>query len=310
MRTRPPVGAPLALAVALALVLAPAAATADMTKDQCIEANTQAQTLRRDGKLGAARAQLQKCGDPSCAAMVRDDCSRRIDEIERAQPTIIFDAKDGAGRDLAAVRVTVDGQPLAGALDGTALRVDPGPHAFTFTVADQPPVTSTFVLKEGEKERRERIMVGAPATAPIPSAQTPGSATASLPSTPPESTAGGGMGGARVVGLVVGGVGVAGIAVGSVFGLLTASAASQQKTDCVSPTSCAHYAQGASDHSTAQTDGTISTVGFIAGGALLAGGAVLFLLSGHSPEPSTAATLVVTPSVGPGAGGLSLTGGF
>ncbi|HEY6463332.1 MAG TPA: hypothetical protein VIY73_24365, partial [Polyangiaceae bacterium] len=208
-----------AIATTLALMLAAAPAAAEVTKDQCVDADTQAQNLRRSGKLAAARAQLQTCGDPSCPAMVRDDCSRRTDELEKAQPTVIFDAKDVAGRDLVAVEVSVDGQPLAKALDGTALRVDPGPHVFTFTSAGQPPVTLNLVLREGEKERHERVVVGTPAASP----------STALPSTPPEPSGGGGasggMGGGRIAALAVGGAGVAGIAVGSIFGLMAASAA-------------------------------------------------------------------------------------
>jgi hypothetical protein len=289
---------------AFALALASAPATADLTKDQCIDADTQAQTLRRGGKLTATREQLLKCGDPSCPALVRDDCSRRLDELERAQPTILFEAKDGAGRDVVGVKVSMDGQPLAESLGGTALKVDPGPRSFTFTAPGLSPLTQTFVIREGEKERRERVVLGAP----VESAPAPGVAV--LPSTPPESPPSG-MARGKVYGLILGGVGVAGVAVGSVFGLMTASAGNQQKTDCASASSCAHYGQAASDHTTAQNDGTISTVAFIAGGALLAGGAVLFFVSGSSPsEPSATSRLVVAPSVGPGAGGLLLRGEF
>jgi hypothetical protein len=138
----------------------PPAASGDVTKDQCIDANTKAQSLRRSGKLVATRAQLAICADPHCPAMVRDDCTQRLDDLERIQPTIVFDAKDGAGNDLSDVRVSMDGKPLVGRLDGTAVAVDPGPHAFTFEVSGQPSVTKGFVLKEGEKLRRERVVIG------------------------------------------------------------------------------------------------------------------------------------------------------
>ncbi|HEY6461287.1 MAG TPA: hypothetical protein VIY73_14075, partial [Polyangiaceae bacterium] len=73
---------------------------------------------------------------------------------------------------------------------------------------------------------------------------------------------------------------------------------------------CPRYSQAASDHSSAQSDGTISTVAFIAGAALLAGGAVLFLVSGHPSETPTTGALVVAPSVAPGGGGFFLRGVF
>src|ERR1700689_3253040 len=116
----------LPASLALALTFTPTSALADLTKGQCIAANTKAQDLRRDGKLSEARAELQTCGDPSCPALVRDDCTKRLNELEGAQPTIIFDAKDGAGHDLSAVAITMDGHPFADKLDGKALRVDPG----------------------------------------------------------------------------------------------------------------------------------------------------------------------------------------
>jgi hypothetical protein len=42
-------------------------------------------------------------------------------DLERAQPTVVFDVKDDAGNDLTDVKVTVDGNPLADKLTGTAL---------------------------------------------------------------------------------------------------------------------------------------------------------------------------------------------
>jgi hypothetical protein len=298
-----------AASLGASLALAAAPASADMTKDQCLDANGKGQELRREHKLSEAREQLRACANPACPAMLRDDCTKRLDELERAQPSIVFDAKDGAGRDLSAVKVTVDGRPLAQKLDGTALQVDPGEHVFLFTAPDQPPVTQTFVLKEGDTERRERIVL-APLPVAAPAPQAP--AESAPPSTPP---AGGevsahGMGTQKILGLVAGGAGVAGLAVGSIFGVMTLSEASQQGTDCASATSCARYSQAASDHSTGVTDRTISTVGFVAGGALLVGGAVLFFTAPHASEPSAAARMLLVPGVGPGGGGMLLRGEF
>ena len=117
--------------------------------------------------------------------MVRDDCARRLDELGQVQPTIVFDAKDASGRDVAAVKVTVDGRPLAEKLDGAALAVDPGEHTFVFTVAGGALVTQTFVIREGQKARYERIVLGGPASGqqiPVaPTAAIPASSLASAP---------------------------------------------------------------------------------------------------------------------------------
>jgi hypothetical protein len=306
---------------AVALPLASGSARADITKAQCIEANTKGQDLRRDGSLAAARDVFRTCAVASCPALLRDDCTRRIDEIERVQPTIVFDAKDTSGRDVSVVKVTIDGKPLTDRLAGTPLQVDPGEHVFAFQVAGQAPVTQTFIIKENERDRRERVVLGgaapgssvpSPGTrATAPGAEAVTAAGPSQGSSPTsESSPHGAMGTRKVLGLTAAGVGVAGVVVGSVFGLMTRSEISQQKADCESPTKCSNPPGAASAHSTGSTDGAISTVAFIAGGALLAAGAILFFTGGHAPDPTATTGLVVTPSVGPGGGGLTLKGGF
>jgi hypothetical protein len=157
----------LGTALAVVLCLASTPAGAQVTKEQCIDANGRAQHLRSEAKLQEAREQLRTCSNPVCPVMGRSDCTKRLDDLETAQPTIAFEAKDGAGADVVAVKVTVDGKPLADRLDGTPLPIDPGQHVFTFEMAGQPAVTRTLVLTEGEKGRREPIVLG-PVTAPVP----------------------------------------------------------------------------------------------------------------------------------------------
>ena len=154
-------------AVALAFVACTVAlpARADPTVDECIAANTSAQTQRRDGKLREARAQLLLCAAASCPKMVRDDCTKRMDEVDRAMPTIVFQAKDSHGGDLVNVDVTMDGSSLTSTLDGHALTVDVGDHQFTFSAQGYNPVTQHFVLVEGQKDRRETITLTS--TAPL-----------------------------------------------------------------------------------------------------------------------------------------------
>src|SRR5207237_2673547 len=61
------------IAVTGALWLFAVGAHADPTKDQCVDADTKAQSLRRDGKLSAARDQLKMCAAQACPELVRDD---------------------------------------------------------------------------------------------------------------------------------------------------------------------------------------------------------------------------------------------
>ena len=295
-------------AAAFGLALVPAAAAADgITKAQCVEANTRSQELRRDGKLADAREQLRRCGDPACPRLVRDDCSKRLDELDKVQPTLIFDVKDARGGDVIDVHVSVDGRPLTDHLDGSPLKVDPGAHLFTFEVAGQPAVTDKVLIREGEAGRHENVVFSglnaAPSTTPPAS---PGGA--SLPDAVPDAQPSKGSA-QRTIGLVVGGVGVAGLAAGVVFWQLGSSAWNSAKQACGGNVSaCTDVGSANSHRSTATTDATVSTVAFIAGGALLAAGGVLFLTG---PRESGSATAIrVAPSVGPQSAGLVVAGGF
>jgi hypothetical protein len=272
-------------------------AKADVSVDQCVDANTQAQSLRRSGKLAAARTQLRACADPACPAMVRDDCTQRLDELERAQPSLVFDVKDGNGGDLVDVKVTLDGQPLAEHLGGTALPIDPGVHEFTFAVEGQTPVTQKLIVKEGEKGRHESVVIGVRTATPA----------STLDTTAPPAEPAKGLGTQKFVGIAVGAAGVVALGIGTIFGLVASSAWNSAKSACGGdPTHCVNPSGAASYHDTSVTDGTISTVGFVAGGALVAAGAVLFLTGG--PARDRAAKIWIGPMTARQAGGLSLGG--
>jgi hypothetical protein len=280
---------------------------AEPTKLECVDANDSAQDLRRAGKLSEARKKLIFCTSTSCPGPVREDCAQRLDDLARLQPTLVFDAKDAAGHDLTEVRVTIDGQPFAKRLDGHALPIDPGRHTFTFEAAGQAPKTEVLVLKEGEKERRERIVIGiAPAARPKP---TP--ATEVTPSPGPDLTAAqlsdesASTGKTqRIAGIAVGAAGVVGLGLGAIFGVVASSKWSSAQKECGSPASCPNYAQGVSDHDSASSAATMSTIGFIAGGALLAGGAALFFTA-PSDSSTTAGVQIV-----PGVSGMTVRGTF
>jgi hypothetical protein len=292
-----------AASTALALWLLPLPLRADATKDQCVEANARAQDLRRDGKLLAAADQLRLCSVPSCPAIVRDDCTVRLNDVMRVQPSMVFDVKDATGADLIAVRVSMDGQLLADHLDGKPLRTDPGAHTFRFEAAGKPPVERRLLVKEGEAGREEHVVISGAAAGPSPG--TP------WPETPEAAPTSSGLGTQRLIGLTVGGVGVVGVGLGAVFGLLASSAWSDAKAACNGdPSHCTGNPTAAnSDHSTTETDAAISTIGFVAGGVLVAAGAVLFF-TGHRREASTAPSVSVAPSVGPGQAGVMLGGVF
>jgi hypothetical protein len=277
-----------AASTSLLLTLAAATAQADLTKDQCVDANGKAQDARREGRFGDARALLQSCANASCPKMVANDCTARLDDLDRAQPSVLFDARDAAGNDLSAVKVTVDGRPLTDKLTGLALSVDPGHHTFTFEAQGLPVVTQELVVSEREQGRQVTVVLGKPAaeTAPAPD------------QAPPHGIS------RRTIGLVVGGVGVGAVITGAVFGLLASSATSDYEKHCGSniheaPNVC--DSTGVSGHDDASTKAALSTGFFIGGGVLAAAGAVLWF-TGAPGKPSASAAL--TP------GGVIVRGEF
>lgn len=297
-RSRPLV---LIASAAATMALSAGSASADEKRAQCIDADTKAQDLRRDGKLSEARSELRTCGDPSCPALIRDDCARRLSELEGAQPTIIFDVKDGTGHDVSTVAVRMDGHPFADKLDGRALLVDPGEHEFTFTVAGQAPVTETLVIKESEKERRERVVLGGAAASLTP-AQASVASPLSSPPTQGEREPGGRSGPWKTVGWILGGAGAVGLGVGTVFGIVAMG--DKSKAHCGSDNLC--------DPGTSagvKSAALVSDMGWIAGGVLLAGGVALVLFApGSSRETTTSAGVRVVPVVTAGGVGIVTAG--
>jgi len=275
--------------------VAPPVRAGDPAIGDCLLAAEASLKLRSEHKLHLMRTQLLVCSAPSCPAEVRQECMRRIDEVNSAAPTIVLAVKNPAGKELVAVKVTVDGQVVADHLDGSALPIDPGAHEFTFEASGLPSLTETIVLHEGEKDRREVVVLGGGAA---PGPHHAGGEATTAESGPAEAPEGTGSG-RRVIGLVTGGVGIAGIAAGAILGEVASSDWKKAQSEC--PTHAGCSPQAMSDRSSAVTMATASTVSFIAGGVLAAAGVTLFLTA---PKSTTTVGLQVWP------GGLAVGGGF
>ena len=266
---------------------------ADPTIGECLTANDKSISLRNEHKLLASRTQLLVCAASTCPGEVRKECLRRIDLVNASLPTVVVEAKDGAGNDLSAVKVTMDGDVLVEKLDGSSISLDPGAHTFTFEVAGQPPITKQLVIREGQKDRREVLQFGAPPAQPS-SAAAPAARAAPNPAIETSvarvsSSAGGTQ---RIVALVAGGVGVAGVAVGTIFGLQSMSKHSDASTKC--PGACSDQA-GVELWNDARSAGNISTIAFAVGGVGLATGAILWFTA-RTPSRTTA----LQADIGPG----------
>jgi hypothetical protein len=254
--------------------------------DACIIASEKAVALRKADKLLEQRAELSTCAASSCPDAVRTSCQQRLAQANQAIPSIVFFAQDRSGRDLVAIKLSIDGAAYTDRLDGTAIALNPGEHEFRFEMTEQQPVVKTFVMHQGEQNRREIILLGAapiPAALVAPSASAP-PGTARDASTPAgagaDQNASGGSGPQRTLGLVVGSVGVASLAAGAILGGLSIAAHSSYEKNCgnnIGAPAGLCNSQGVNGESDAATKGTLSTIFFIAGGvAGVAGGALFF----------------------------------
>jgi hypothetical protein len=259
-----------ASALAVALLARPGAALP--TKDECINANEAAQSHRRGGHLRAAASELATCTAASCPGPVRDDCTERLDEVDRAMPTVVF-AVGGGSSDLTTVRVTVDGAPFASKLDGAALPVDPGAHTFAFAADGYAPVEETLVIQEGEKARVVRVVLQANDASGDVAAKSGAEGSASHASAE------------RALSYVALGVGAAGVVVGGIFGGVALSDKNALAAHC-SGDACPRSEQADIDQ--LHSNSLISSAAFGVGLAGLAAGIVLYWVS-REPAPASAA---------------------
>lgn len=299
-RAAPPV-------LALGLLVVPSVVLADVpTKQECVAANESAQELRREGKLRETRAQLSVCISASCPGPVREDCVARLAETEAAVPSVVFDVRDDTDRDLSAVRVTMDGQPLADRLDGGAIAVDPGPHHFVFEAQRFRTETRDLVLREGVKNRRERVVLVAEAPA-TPTGGVGASATSSAVGEAPGEQGHHDGSTQRTVGLALGGAGALGVVVGGIFGIVSKITYDHARSsECGSAARYPNAKQcstaGVADVQAANGQATVSTVGFIAGAVLLGAGAFVYLTAPKAGD------VAVGPAVGSEGAGLVARG--
>jgi hypothetical protein len=292
------------LALCAVLACAGTASAKGPSKAECIRANESAQDLQGQGKLREARTQLAACVAATCPGAVRQDCAQRLSDVESKIPTLVLEVKTASGDDATGVRVLEDGAVIAEKLGGTALELDPGEHRLTFEADGQPSVTKTFALHEGEKGRRERVILAS--STPVPLAGEPAAASTQKADSemqrspyadhPDEGSTGTGQ---RTAGLVFLGGGVVAVGIGTAFAL-----SSKSTYDHALSSECNNDAnhcspQGATDGDTAHSQATFSTIAFIAGGALLATGALLYFTAPRAPV-----------SVEATAGGLRLRGSW
>ena len=270
-RRREPSPLWVSLAVAVGAVLVSTPARADDVAT-CVKASEQAQSLRDEGKYRKAREQLLVCTRDVCPSVVRKDCVQWLSEVDASMPSIVITARDGSGRDLTDVKVTLDGAALTEHLDGKPIPIDPGEHTLHYETAGAPPVDEKVVMHAGEKNRALSVQLGAHAQ----SAST---------------SAGGGEGeqpraskGPPVAAFIIGGLGVVALGSFAFFGLSGKS----DVDDMRQPGGCApNCSQSQVD--SARTKLVIADIS-LGVGVVALGVATYMILANRSPASATVTT--------------------
>lgn len=133
----------------------------------CATAYEQAQVQRRKGQLNAARKSLIHCVRDVCPAFLRQDCSQWLNEVERAVPSIVVEARDSAGQDRPDATITIDGVTVQ-LTDGKSVTLDPGPHSLHVEAPGLTPAALQIVVREGDQRRRIGVTLVRPTTRPVP----------------------------------------------------------------------------------------------------------------------------------------------
>jgi hypothetical protein len=123
------------------------------TRQACLDAHADGQAARNAGRLREARARFLACGGVECAAVLRADCASWLAQVDGDIPSLVFAARDIAGRELTDVRVVVDDAVVAERIDGRAVVVDPGSHRVRFERAGSPAGETTTLVRVGERNR-------------------------------------------------------------------------------------------------------------------------------------------------------------
>lgn len=163
-----PSSAVLTLTMILGAALVSAPAHADPA---CIAAYEQTQTLRKDGKPVAAKAQAAICVRSECPALLTKDCTKWLAELDGVIPTIVLDPRTPAGAPRADVRVKIDGTAVNEKIDGKPVPLEPGSHVIVFEAEGSAPAERTVVLKDGEKNKKVTVTLAVESRAegrPIP----------------------------------------------------------------------------------------------------------------------------------------------
>jgi len=208
----------------------------------------------------------------------------------------------GPGASDPQLTVTLDGRPLATALVGVELPIDPGEHTLHAVVPGGQPTDLVFSVIEKQRQKVELAVADARHVAAAPPPRVVAPPVVAKPDAPEPAPSPW----HKRAGLIVGGVGVAGVATGIITGLLAGSRYSKAERECTDHT-CVEGGAGWDAVQSFRTFRTVSTIGYIVGGVGLAAGTTLLLTAPVEPATSARARAL---NVWVSASSVGVTGAF
>lgn len=169
----------LGLAAAAVCAASVGAAVASADDESCRNAYVETQRLQRAAQFLAARRAAVACGQDTCSDTVRSQCSTWLENIERAVPTVVIDARDDTGAALADVQLEANGSVVTERLNGRALELDPGEYVLRFRHGEHV-VEQRTLIREAEKYRTIAVRFD-----PRPTPAVPARAEPEAPAAPP-----------------------------------------------------------------------------------------------------------------------------
>lgn len=142
------------------LAAAQQAEPANPSKASCAEAYESAQESRASGQLQETRQRLAFCAQPECPGFVQKDCARWLQEVERELPSVVVSAAGIDTQAASSISLKVDGQVVAGGLNGHSLSLDPGRHELVLERPGQSPISRTIMAQQGVQNRAIEIQLG------------------------------------------------------------------------------------------------------------------------------------------------------
>jgi hypothetical protein len=141
-------------ALALALLVADdVGAKPPKDNARCIESFERSQELRREDKLVAARRELEICAATTCPGPISKSCKTWAGEVAEALPSVVVRTRRADGEIIKGASLTIDGEPVAAALDGQPIELDVGEHRLAVRTPEGEEATTRVTLKAKEKAR-------------------------------------------------------------------------------------------------------------------------------------------------------------